>query len=339
MHSLLRLTMVHIAVAVLVTAGWAWAQDKPDPKSEPSPATGKAPPAENTLAEAPGAATGQDSSPSSETGPFKAAGREVEPWELQVGERVWLRIQEYKRLQAMILERLELTAEDKKAINNKFAEIQSRMIEDKQMAIQLRPNRLWTPEELAELEVRLSEAQSAGDTKAAEKIQLEIARGSHGTDENLTVNQVAILDEVREVTRPELRESLDTVISRWTWLERGAPYDGPVRMLNRASRDPDLKLSDEQREAVRAAISTALNEIPTHKRSEANKKEAAEKAYSAVMKVLNNEQSKIVDRNIAAFQHQLQEQQDVKQLRLRYGNIGKNRPEQAKALKDSGSEE
>lgn len=315
----LPFSVVAIAAACFVTAAWAPAQEKSAPQPE---------------------ATAKSSAPKKETAaqssekpaePAKSAGigtREPEPWELVVGERVWVRVKAFERLHKMILDRVPLTDEEKKEFADKFADIKKRMIENPRWASRGTPRPLWSKEERAALETKLAEAQAKGDSAAAAELQTEIAKGTSGTEENSHWDWKELAAEVQDTARPEKRDAVVAVVDRWGPLERTMPFDGPIRMLNRALRDPDLKLSEEQRNGVQKALAEAMKELPTDKRSDTKKQEAGAQAKARVMSILNDEQKKILEANVAESERQYAEFLDFKR---RFHRQGMTQPTRIKS--------
>jgi len=217
-----------------------------------------------------------------------------------LGAHPWQRARQFHRLQQEIEKRVKLTPAQKGLVNDRFEQIYAQMLKYPiRSAWGGYRYRKLSDEERHNFENELKVAEAAGDTARAEKIRARIAMGTFGSDPNIAPPLDYAVLSLKSSLDPDQQETFQYVYDRWFGLEARAPFDITLRMLNRAIKDPDLKLDPEIQKKAQLVIEETYAALPPASERRKVVGKAGEEAKEKILALLPAEQRVAVEKSVA----------------------------------------
>ncbi len=215
--------------------------------------------------------------------------------------RVWRRTRSFMQLERGILEGVKLDDAQRETVKKAFADLYGRMKSNPSNAgFTTGVYSAYTPAELKVQRARVKAAESAGKKDLVKVLEAEIEKHTVGTAANFRPVPEDILPELAAQMRGEQIVAFQKVSARWTALKPRGPIDGPIRMLIRGIKDPELGLSAEDQAAAYAILGEAQTESrKVH--NQANIAKYSAQAREKILKLLKGEQRAHYDKTINAL--------------------------------------
>jgi len=164
--------------------------------------------------------------------------------------RVWRRTRSMEKLERAILTGVKLDDAQRTTVKKAFTKLYKVMRDNPRRAsFYPQAYEAYSGEKLKSRKDDLKRANKAGDRKLAKEIEADIKKHTVGSETNLTPVPEDIIPELAKVMRGDQISAYQKITARWVTLRPRGPMDGPFRMILRAIKDPELKLSAEQNEA------------------------------------------------------------------------------------------
>lgn len=314
-----------LSTMFILTVLLAWvpmmAQEPPasKPSEEPKPASA-APDQSEPKQEGPQMADPVTSPPQT---PGRRPNRGMLPAGFGHDEAVNRRLAAMVRLRDQLLDELTLSAEQKKNIDRLFDDYMFGLMKPSGPKALPPPDNFALPREIPELRARLEEAKKAGDASAAKEITGKITYAMMPVMPSVTDPIKFFLDYLISEVPEDQRERTNAIFQRWTNLRVNevAP-DNPFKQLFRASRDPDLKRTDEQIKKINEILREANKSVSIELRNDADTMtELARKTRPKISEVLDEKQRSQFEKTVDSLHRWSQEEKEVaKMTRERLAN-------------------
>lgn len=236
----------------------------------------------------------------------KTGAASPEALKVDVSLNVWKRTRSFQRLERAIFDGVKLDESQKSLVKSAFEALYTGMRENPNNARRYpQTYRVLSEDERMSREADLAAAEKAGNEKLVREIKADIAKHTAGTDENFTRIPEDIVGELRPLLKDPQKADYERVAARWTALEVGGPFEGPVRMLIRCVKDPELKLNPTQRLAAETILGETMLAVRKN-RDPQNIAELAAKARLKLRDELTNEQRDHMEKTLQMFVDELQ---------------------------------
>ncbi len=106
----------------------------------------------------------------------------------------------------------------------------------------------------------------------------------------LTDQPVDLLERLEAELNDDQRKKLARLVGRWETIFVRSVGEGPLRLVGRAVKDPNLDVSDQKREALREIVKQAIESVGFGRPDEATLSRAVGDARAKIIKQLTPEQ-------------------------------------------------
>ncbi len=219
-----------------------------------------------------------------------------------VGPLVFRRLQQYRQLRTDLFADVPMPKEQKDAVSKTFEQFFQEMRENPALATRNYVHPLLDPQQREALEKQRDEATARGDTEEAARLDAEIQQGTLRGVGNIVSPVNIFLERLAPNFKPAQQEAYEAVTRRWQTIESNTPLDGPLRMLERSTRDPKLNLTNEQGQIIKKILKKASNKRPRGRRFFEIWKKLADEAIVDIAKHLAPEQNAQLTSTFTAFE-------------------------------------
>lgn len=214
------------------------------------------------------------------------------------------RIVQLRRLWNDVKARIILSPEQVVDVDRRFEAYIQYYKEGKYNPLDSRPSPLdpGHPEELREIYANLEAAKKKGNLIEMEQREEELTEYLRRSPPIGPLRDQRFLGELGSVMKPDQFRAYVDVVARWRKLHPRVPGDDAYRRLYRAVDDPDLKVTEEQKQFIDAVLSAARKRMgPPGERKVEQTELEAQKAKEEIFTKLTDEQKKQVEKTIALY--------------------------------------
>ncbi len=227
------------------------------------------------------------------------------------------RLAAFARLRTSFFEAVKMDAEKRKKLESMFNDYMAGLFNARFLPhTQPLPENMATPQEIPELKKQLEEAEKKGDNpEKVSSIKAKIYAANIVLEPCIIDEPVFFFNYVNKELNEEQRKAFDPVLRRWQMLRVAevAP-DNDFKQLRRATRDPELRGSNEELgKQLDAMIIDAMRTVklgPERLDKEVMKKLAAD-TKPKIMEKLDPKQREHLEKTIAMLGRWDQEEAEV----------------------------